>query len=58
MNYYSNITALVNALIVINLMKKHFFRKESLVKLIKFERIEIENSNKWLKKYNRIIKAN
>ncbi len=47
-----NITALVNILTGLNLIGKYFSREGSFVKLIEFIKIEIENSNKWLKKFN------
>ncbi len=54
----SNVAALVNAFIGMNLTEGYFSKKESFIKLIKFEETEIEDSNKWLERFNRIAETN
>ena len=52
-----NIVVLINVLTEMNLIGEHFSKEESFIKPIEFEEIETENLNKWLKRFNRIMKA-
>jgi|SRR6266542_6749371 len=53
-----NIAVLVNALTGANFEINHIKKESNHVKLTEFERIEVEDSNKWLERYNRIVEAN
>ncbi|SRR6266542_2228467 len=53
-----NMVILVNALIEINFRVNHVERESNYIKLIEFRKIEVEDLNEWLKKYNKIIKIN
>ena len=53
-----NIAALVNALTGANLGINHVDRESNHVKPTEFGGTEAEDSNEWLKCYNRIAKAN
>ncbi len=53
-----NVTALVNTLTGMNLIRGYYLKEESFIKLIKFGETEIKDLNEWLERFNRIAKAN
>jgi len=53
-----NVTALVNALIRMNLTEGHYLREGSFIKLTEFGGTETEDPNEWLERFNKIVKAN
>ncbi len=53
-----NVAALVNALTEMNLTGGYYPREGSFIKLTEFERTEMEDTNEWLKRFNRITEAN
>ncbi len=53
-----NIVALVNVLTGANLKINYIEKESNHVKPTEFEGMEVEDPNKWLKWYNRIVEAN
>ncbi len=49
---------LVNVLTKANLRINHIERESNYVKFTKFKEIKVEDPNKWLEQYNKIIKTN
>ncbi len=53
-----NVVALVNVLTGVNLGMNYIKRESNHVKLTEFRRMEAEDSNEWLERYNKIAEAN